>query len=175
MMIASVIVAVGLTEIVAGWGRLMRTRAKVSKNWLHIGWTLVILCSLIQYWTGMWSYSDIELDDMLEIFCLVIPSLFGVLAVYAITPDVPLEGSLDVGEYYWSKRRVVFLPLAAYLLAALASDMIILGVDQVMLFESAMYFAGAAAVALLTLTKNVWVHYSVLTGWVVNVLVRFFF
>ena len=39
MMIAAVVVAVGMTEIIGGWGRLMRTRAAVAPDWLHIGWS----------------------------------------------------------------------------------------------------------------------------------------
>ena len=112
MMIAAVVVAVGMTEIVGGWGRLMRTRAVVKTYWLHLAWTTMILFSLIQYWIGMWSYSELPIDHMAQIFFLIIPSLFGVLAAFAITPDVPMEGELIVRDYYWAKQKAVFLPLA---------------------------------------------------------------
>jgi hypothetical protein len=174
MMIAAVVVAVGLTEIVGGWGRMMRTHATVRNDWLHLSWTILILCSLIQYWIGMWAYNAFPIEDMVEIFFLIIPSLFGVLAVYAITPDVPLDGELVVRDYYWAKRRVVFLPLAAYLLAALVSDIVILGIDQVGVLDAIPFFAGAAAVVSLTFTTKFWVHVLVLCGWAANVVIRFF-
>ena len=172
-MIAAVVVAVGMTEIVGGWGRLMRTRATIRTDWLHLAWTILILCSLIQYWIGMWSYNEIEIDRMDQVFFLIIPSLFGVLAVYAITPDVPMEGELVLREYFLEQRRAVFLPLAAYVLTALISDIVILGVDAVGILDAAPYLVGAAMVGVLTLTKNIAVHSAILFGWATNVVVRF--
>ena len=86
MMIASVVVAIGMTEIVGGWGRMARTSAHVKFDWLHFGWTLVILLWLIQYWIGMFTYVDLQIDYVIEVQFLVIPTLFGVLAAFAITP-----------------------------------------------------------------------------------------
>jgi hypothetical protein len=173
MMIAAVVVAVGMTEIVGGWGRLMRTRATITTDWLHLAWTILILCSLIQYWIGMWSYNELEIARMDQVFFLIIPSLFGVLAVYAITPDVPMEGELVLREYFLTQRRAVFLPLAAYVISALISDIVILGVDAVGFLDAAPYFVGAALAGVLALTKNIWVHTGILFGWAANVVVRF--
>ena len=103
MMIAAVVVAIGMTEIVGGWGRLMRTRAEIKPDWLHLGFSVMILSSLIQYWIGMWSYSDVSIELQGQIFFLIIPSLFGVLTAYGITPNVPVSGQLDLREYYFTK------------------------------------------------------------------------
>ncbi len=165
MMIAAVVVAVGMTEIVGGWGRLMRTRVIVKADWLHLGWTILILFSLIQYWIGMWKYNHLQIDHMIQIFFLIIPSLFGVLAAFGITPDVPRDGELDVREYYVAKRFAVFLPLAAYVVTALIADLVILGVDEVEISDVVPYVVGAAGFSSLTLTSRVWIHTAVLAGW----------
>ena len=90
MMIASVVVAVGFAEIVAGWGRLLRTeRVKVEYDYLHIGFSIVLLLGFIGYWMGMWSYRPLELNYQGQIAFLVIPSLFVVLTAYAISPEPP--------------------------------------------------------------------------------------
>ena len=174
MMIAAVVVAVGMTEIVGGWGRLMRTRAVVNADWLHLGWTIWILVTLIQYWIGMWSYNPLQIDYMVQIFFLIIPTLFGVLAAFAITPDVPMEGELDVREYYWAKRTAVFLPLAAFVAMALIADLVIVGVAKVGIYEAIPYVVGALMLSLLTLTQRVWFHVAVLAGSVVN-FIQFLF
>ena len=174
MMIAAVVVAVGMTEIVGGWGRLMRTRAVVKPDWLHLGWTVVILFSLIQYWVGMWAYNQLPIDYMGQIFFLIIPTLFGVLAAFAITPDVPMEGELVVREYYWAKRAAVFLPLAAYVVAALLADLVILGADKVEIGDAVPFVVGAALISVLTMTKRLWIHTAVLSGWAANLIVSVF-
>ncbi len=165
MMIAAVVVAVGMTEIVGGWGRLMRTRAVVKTYWLHLAWTTMILFSLIQYWIGMWSYSELPIDHMAQIFFLIIPSLFGVLAAFAITPDVPMEGELIVREYYWTKQKAVFLPLAAYVVMALIADLVIVGFDKIEIRDTIRFVVGAAMFSLLAVWKKLWIHITVLGGW----------
>ena len=162
MMIAAVVVAVGMTEIVGGWGRLMRTRAVVKADWLHLGWSIWILAILIQYWIGMWAYNQLQIDYMGQIFFLIIPTLFGVLAAFAITPDVPMVGELDVREYYWAKRTAVFLPLAAFALLSYVADLVIVGVDKVGFDLLFINVVGMVLLILLTITKRLWFHVAVL-------------
>jgi hypothetical protein len=162
MMIAAVVVAVGMTEIVGGWGRLMRTRAVIKADWLHLGWSIWILAILIQYWIGMWAYNQQPIYYMGQIFFLIIPTLFGVLAAFAITPDVPMVGELDVREYYWAKRTAVFLPLAAFFLLAYVADLAIVGVDKVGFDQLFINVVGMVMLVLLTITKRLWFHVVVL-------------
>jgi hypothetical protein len=162
MMIAAVVVAVGMTEIVGGWGRLMRTRAVVKADWLHLGWSIWILVVLIRYWIGMWAYSQLQIDYMVQILFLIIPTLFGVLAAFAITPDVPTAGELDVREYYWAKRTAVFLPLAAFTLLSYVADLVIVGVDKVGFDLLLITGAGTVLLIFLTITKRLWIHVTVL-------------
>ena len=168
MMIAAVVVAVGMTEIVGGWGRLMRTKAVVKIDWLHLAWTIMILFSLIQYWIGMWSYNLLPIDRMVQIFFLIIPSLFGVLAAFAITPDVPMEGELVIRDYYWAKRKAVFLPLAGYVLTALIADLVIIGFDKVEIRDTIPFVVGSAMFVLLAVAKWRWIHIIALFGWAIN-------
>ena len=168
MMIAAVVVAVGMTEIVGGWGRMMRTKAVVKVDWLHLAWTIMILFSLIQYWIGMWSYNQLPIDRMVQIFFLIIPSLFGVLAAFAITPDVPMEGELIVRDYYWAKRKAVFLPLAAYVLTALIADIVIIGFDKVEVSDTIPFAIGSTMFAFLAVAKWRWIHIIALVGWATN-------
>ncbi len=171
MMIAAVVVAVGMTEIVGGWGRLMRTRAVVTPDWLHLGWTILILCSLIQYWIGMWSYNELQIERLGQIFFLIIPSLFGVLATFAITPDVPVDGQLVIREYYLAKRTSIFLPFAAYFVTAFIADLVILGIDNVEIGDAMPHVFGTTLIILLLLTKRIWVHIAALIMWTAKLII----
>lgn len=174
MMIAAVVVAVGMTEIVGGWGRLMRTRAVVKADWLHLGWSIWILAVLIQYWIGMWAYNQLQIDYMVQIFFLIIPTLFGVLAAFAITPDVPMVGELDVREYYWAKRTAIFLPLAAFVLLSYVADLVIVGVDKVGFGHLFISGVGMVLLIFLTITKRLWFHVVVLGCSTVNTIAFLF-
>ena len=174
MMIASVVVAVGMTEIVGGWGRMARTAAVVRVDWLHLGWTIFILLISIQYWIGMWSYNQVQVEYVGQIYFLVIPTLFVVLAAFAVTPDVPLDGELNVREYYWARRTAVFLPLATFSIASSIADLVIVGIEKAELGSILFTVVGAALTAFLAFTKRVWIHVLVLSLATASVFANFF-
>ena len=162
MMIASVVVAIGMTEIAGGWGRLVRTPAKVCFDWLHLGWTIYLLLLAIQYWIGMWSYNQLEITYVGQIYFLVIPTVFLVIAAYAITPDIPLEGEFDVRDYYLANRIGVFLPLAVFSVAAWIADLVIAGFERLEIDFMIMSLLVATGMVILAMTKRIWVHTSIL-------------
>jgi hypothetical protein len=159
MMIASVVIAIGMTEIVGGWGRLARTPAEISFDWLHFCWTLYILLSSIQYWIGMWSYAGAPFEYTFQIYFLVVPTLFLVFSAFAITPDVPQSGELNVREYYWARR---FLPLAGFMVLAGLADLVIVG-SKAVGAQAFIALPLAALFVLPALTSRVWVHAVALT------------
>jgi len=169
MMIASVVVAVGMTEIVGGWGRMARTSAHVKFDWLHFGWTLVILLWLIQYWIGMFTYVDFQIDYVIEVQFLVIPTLFGVLAAFAITPEMPREGSFDMRAFFWEKRSVAFASLVVFSLLAATADFIIIGFDDRAIQNLLAHGVLAVIMTTMIFTRRIAAHAAALC------LVVFFF
>lgn len=128
MALASVVIAIALTEIFAGWGRLLRTHIVPHIDWLHLCWTLVIVLYAIQYWVGIWPYRDIEFIVIYQVWFLIFPTLFIVLVSYAITPDVDPDTNLDLRDYYMSRRAPIFIGFSAFLATAQLADVIILRV-----------------------------------------------
>ena len=128
MALAAVAIAIGITEIVGGWGRLLRSDISVRVDWIHLLWSLNIVLLSLYYWTGMWRYNATEFAYVGQVYMLVIPTLLLVLASYAITPEVPADRTLDLREYYMANRKKVFIPLAAFMLSAYVADLVILGV-----------------------------------------------
>ena len=174
MMIASVVIAVGMTEIVGGWGRMARTPAKVSFDWLHFCWTLYLLLWSIQYWIGMWAYVGFPFEYPIEVYFLVIPTLFFVFAAFVITPDVPHSGELAVRDYYLARRRVVFLPLAAFTIFAQLADLVIVGSKAAEDPWLVLILPLVALTALPAFTTRIWLHAAVL-GLLSALLFLFFF
>ena len=56
MAIAAVAIAIGITEIVGGWGRLLRSDNSLRVDWIHLLWSLNIVVFSLLYWIGMWPY-----------------------------------------------------------------------------------------------------------------------
>jgi hypothetical protein len=177
MMIASVVIAVGMTEIVGGWGRMARTPAKVKFDWLLFGWSLVLLLLGIQYWLGLWPYIEVEMEYVGEIYFLVVPTLFFVLAAFGVSPDVPLAGSFDSREYYWNSQAAMFLPLSAMIAMAALADLVIVGDEAVEDFTFLVLVSLGLVVftfAALAFTKRVWIHAVVLALLIIQSIGFFF-
>ena len=127
MVLAAVVVAVAMTEIVGGWGRLLRTDAKVEFDWLYLGWTSFVLIASMVYWVGMLPYQSFGFSYMGQVWLLVIPSLFLVLVAFALTPSVPVQGELCLRDHYLSKRRHVFFSLFGFILLGWLADVAVTG------------------------------------------------
>ncbi len=169
MALASVVIAIALTEIFAGWGRLLRSHIVPRIDWLHLGWSLVIVLYAIQYWVGIWPYRDVHFTVIYQVWFLIFPTLFIVLVSYAITPDVDPDTNLDLRDYYMSRRGPIFIGLAAFLLTAQLADVIIAGVNLNWIGLS------LVGIALLpALFKQTSIHSSVMIFNLVFVLINGF-
>jgi hypothetical protein len=157
MAIASVVIAIALTEIFAGWGRLLRTHIVPRIDWLHLCWTVVVVLYSIQYWVGIWPYREIEFTTIFQVWFLIFPTLFIVLVSYAITPDIKPDDKQDLREYYMARRGPIFLGLTAFVIMAQIADLVILGSS----------FARIGIMLILitvipAFTTNIWVHACVM-------------
>ena len=157
MAIASVVIAIALTEIFAGWGRLLRTHIVPKIDWLHLCWTVVVVLYSIQYWVGIWPYRDIGFTTIFQVWFLIFPTLFIVLVSYAITPDIKPDDDQDLREYYMARRGPIFLGLTAFVTMAQIADVVILGTG----FSP----IGTGLIAILLIpafTTNIWAHSAVM-------------
>lgn len=157
MAIASVVIAIALTEIFGGWGHLLRTHILPKIDWLHLSWTIVVVLYAIQYWVGIWPYRDIEFTTIFQVWFLIFPTLFIVLVSFAITPDIEPEGRQDLREYYMARRAPIFLGLTAFFAMAQMADFVILG--------SGFSLTGFLFIAIMPIpafTTNIWAHSGIM-------------
>lgn len=160
MVLAGVVVAVAMTEIVGAWGRILRTDAKVTIEPLFVGWTFYVLLLCMFWWVYMWKYQDIELAYMGQVWLMVFPALCLVLVAFALTPNVPTSGELDLRRFYIARHRRVFLALIAFLIMLSLGGL--LNADTPWhqgLIARSVWIGGYLA---LTITKKPAVHWTVL-------------
>lgn len=158
MTIAGVAVAIGVTEIVGGWGRLLRSQTPIKADWLHLGWCLVLITWPIMYWIGMWAYRDVEFVVMGQVLMLFIPTLLAVLAQYAITPVAQGEKTLSLRNHYLAKRRLVFLPFGMFLVMSYVADLVIVGTGAAFDPASSLTFVMVPLVLASAVSRALWLH-----------------
>jgi hypothetical protein len=164
MTFASVILAIALSEILGGWGKLIRSNLPIPWSPLWIGWSLFLVALIIIYWSGMWPDRDQSFSEGHKIFWLAIPTFFLVVLSYLLSPE-PDDGceSVDLEERYWRISSRMFPLLTLFMASSLAADVVIVG--EALTPAPAGWLGGIAgfsAIIAAGLVKKPWLHWLVL-------------
>ena len=157
MMVASVIVAVGIAEILGSWGRLLRAdRGTVRFDWLHIGMTIALLLSMLQYWIGMWAYHPLQLQTTVQVLFLMLPSFFLVISAYVISPAPAASDELDCRSFYLARRFAIWIPLGTGSVLSAFADAVIAGMERVPATFIAQFAGFTALLVVLAINRRIW-------------------
>ena len=118
--VVSIVMAFAISEVLSGLGRLVRERSRVKFYWVHVAWMVYGILWILQHWWGIWDYRSIEFTNFFSFLALVAPSLTFVLLAFLVTRTLPVDGDLELRDYYRRNQRWVF-PLAAVILVELSS------------------------------------------------------
>jgi hypothetical protein len=121
MIIASVLVAIAITEVVGWWGRLLRTGRVGEVGNINLAWSLLFICNIVLYWSGFWAYVDVDVVNFAQIWMLLLPTLFLVLVAFAITPEGTTQ-SFSFKVYYEKNRKLIFFGWTLFILGAVIAD-----------------------------------------------------
>ncbi|MEM8609213.1 MAG: hypothetical protein AAGF92_19075 [Myxococcota bacterium] len=103
----SIVLALGVSDILSTWGEQIRFRSKVRHYWLHTAWGILLLLLMIQAWWGLWRFRDREDWTFFENVTLIVPYLLLALTVYVLTPRISSEPS-DIKDYYYVNAPWIF-------------------------------------------------------------------
>ncbi len=111
MIVVSIIVGLGITQLLAGVVRVLR--AELKPYWIHELWVLSVFLMLLQY---SWSLFDLEAQSdwvFLELLGLLTPP---VLLYVVASLLFPTRGDkADLSSFYYAHRKPVFGLLAVLL------------------------------------------------------------
>ena len=77
--LVSIVIALGITEVTIGWGRLLQQRRRVRLSWLHAFWSLFTLFLMIQLWWGFWNFRTVERWSLAGLLAVVLEAITLVL------------------------------------------------------------------------------------------------
>jgi len=106
MTLNSIVIGIGLTELLSGFGRCLRSHKSVRWYWPHVVLTILIFLAFIQIWWEYWSLSIHTLWDFGDVIWMLITPTFLFLIAFVMYPTDP-EG-IDLEEYYYEKSRLIW-------------------------------------------------------------------
>ncbi|MEH6570139.1 MAG: hypothetical protein V7709_13755 [Halioglobus sp.] len=103
MVLYSIIVGIGMGQILMAVGQILQAEKVIRVYWIHTAWVLLILLSHILMWFGAWEYRAIETWNFYQFLSfLMVPALLYIASVIAF-PDMSQERDFDLRDYYYTR------------------------------------------------------------------------
>lgn len=116
IVLVSIIVGLGLTDLLGSFRRLVHARDRVRWDGLPLAWALVALLLVVNYWWGLYlgatGIYEVQTAGAF-LASMALPLLLYLVCSSALPEAVPAEG-LDLGEVYFRQQRFFFGLLLAY-------------------------------------------------------------
>jgi hypothetical protein len=157
IVIASIIIAIAITEILATWGRMIRYRRRFRTYWVHLGWMALVLLLAVQFWWSLWELREWPDWSFFEYVFSLVPFLTLVVMTFLLCPDPAMDGH-DTLEAYFFDHAGWFFGLGAVFLFQLMLVNPLLRGEPWVGPENGIRLMAMAAVVPLARTKSRPVH-----------------
>jgi hypothetical protein len=153
----SIVIALGVSEIISSWGALLKNRFVVRFYWIHTGWTILVLLLLMQFWWGFWNYRLLENWSFFALAAVVGEAILLVLTGSIITPSRNIDGPLDLRIFYYDNCPV-FFTLGAILIFILGVVNFAVGNQAIIGIENGIRAVGILVALVGAKSRSVMVH-----------------
>jgi hypothetical protein len=127
-LLTSIVLAIGITRILTGIGKIVQLRGTLRIYWVHLLWSMNVFLWLLLNWWILFRWHSYEgWTFFLFLFVLVSPVVAFLLSV-VLLPE-PLEGGTDLKKLFFANQRW-FFTLAALLPPIDAIDTLLKGRDH---------------------------------------------
>jgi len=123
----SIIIGLGLTQLLTATGRLIKHRDKVRVDWLPLLWAALLLVIYVQVWWAMFGLRHLR-DWTFPAFLTVLAQTgtLYIMAAVALPEDID-EAGVDLRAYYERHHRWFFGFFLATVAVSVAKDLVVAG------------------------------------------------
>ena len=123
----SIILGLGITQLVTGLGRLIQARARIRFYAPTLAWVALLLIIHVQTWWAMFGLRSQLQWSFTQFFVVLLqPLVLSVLAALVL-PDIGPETVADLRANYFAHKRWFFGLLVLLLLVSLTKDVVLSG------------------------------------------------
>ena len=155
MILLSLIVGLGLAEILSGIARTLKSEGVRGFSWTHSAITLAVFFGLLQTFWESWGLADVETWSFPAMLLMLGPPIFLFLIAHVVFPEQGSKVSLD--DYYFERAGLLWVlagltVIVGTLFRPLAFGMPLLVVDNISAIPT------LAACAILSLVNVRMLH-----------------
>lgn len=147
--VPSIIIALGITRLLTGIGKILERRKQVKTYWVHMLWSLNLLLWMSLNWWVLFRWNaQTDWNFFLFAFLLLTPTVSFLLAVI-LFPD-PFKETMDFKENYFEDSRW-FFALAALLPLLDLLDTVLKGIPH-LIAQGPIYLLTIPLISALSIT-----------------------
>lgn len=109
MVLVSVVIGLGVTEILTGWANMLRIKSRVRFYWVHTLFQLGVFFALLQQWWELWLMSKMGEITFISVLVILSPSILIFLIANLLFPGNKDTGAVNLKEYYYSQSSLVWV------------------------------------------------------------------
>jgi hypothetical protein len=124
----SIIIGLGITQILTAVGRIIRHRDRVRADWLPLLWAAVLLVVYVQVWWSMFGLRHVREWTFAMFLAVLTQTATLYLMAAVVLPEQIDDQRVDLYAYYERQHRWFFGFFLATLLVSVIKDLIVNGV-----------------------------------------------
>jgi hypothetical protein len=111
----SIILALGMTRVLAGVGEMLQARSRRHIYWVHAVWIVNVFLYLVVAWWIFYRWRNQQpWTFFLFIFVLISPTILYLVSILLFPPESDLEESIDYKTHYYANHRAFFVLFAMF-------------------------------------------------------------
>jgi hypothetical protein len=123
----SIVLGLGLTQILTASGRIIRHRDRVRSDWLPLLWAAVLLVVYVQAWWAMFGLRGVRQWTFVGFITVLAETATLYLMAVVVLPEQIDEAGVDLADYYDAHHKWLFGCFLATLVVSVAKDVVIGG------------------------------------------------
>jgi hypothetical protein len=150
----SIILALGMTRVLAGVGEMLQARAQRGIYWVHVIWIVNLFTYLVVAWWIFYRWRNQQKwTFFLFVFVLISPTILFLASMLLFPREGSVVESVDYKTHYYANHRAFFAIFSMFTVVDVA-DTLLKGVPHFLelgasyIISSALYFIGMVTAAI---------------------------
>src|SRR5256714_13630214 len=111
----SIVLALGMTRVLAGVGEMLQARARRRLYWVHMLWVVNLFIYLVLAWWIFYRWRNQQpWTFFLFIFVLISPTILFLASLLLFPPENALDEFVDYEKHYYANHWAFFTIFALF-------------------------------------------------------------
>ena len=111
----SIVLALGMTRVLAGVGEMLQARSRRKIYWVHVIWSVNLFLFMLVAWWVFYRWRNQQLwTFFLFVFVLISPTVLYLASMVLFPREGEVDESVNYKTHFYANHRVFFIILALF-------------------------------------------------------------